>query len=97
MKTVKVAWFVTSYSITIIEWRKKSGDGLFVSDVTTGVPILTFFRGVGREYYVVPSDDGHMDSIGSLFYLTTTSCHFLSVRLSHYRSPLTDPLTRAVE
>jgi len=54
-----------------------------VSDVTTGVPVLQFFRGVAREYYVVPSDDGHMDSIGSLFYLTTTSCYFLSVRLSH--------------
>jgi hypothetical protein len=63
--------------------KNKEKWGWIVSDITSGVPSLPFFRGVGREYYVGSSDDGHMDSIGPLFYLAVIICHFLSVRLSH--------------
>jgi hypothetical protein len=63
--------------------KNKEKWGWIVSDVTSGVPSLPFFRGVARDYYVGPSDEGHMDNIGPLFYPTIISCHFLSVRLSH--------------
>jgi hypothetical protein len=82
--TVKVAWFVTSLLVTVVARREsKEKWGWIVSDVTSGVPSLPFFRGVAGEYFVGPSDDGHMDSIGPLFYLTIINCHFLSVRLPH--------------
>jgi hypothetical protein len=67
----------------VVRRKNKEKWGWIMSDVTSGVSSLPFFRGVAREYYVGPFHDGHMESIGPLFYLATISFQFLSDRLSH--------------
>ena len=74
--TVKIARFVTSHSVTMVARRKnKEKWGWIVSDVTFRVPSSPFFRGVAREYYVGPSDEGHMDYFIRQLSVVT-SCRF---------------------